>query len=567
MKHWRLRPEPPADFLPTELPLLRRLLHTRGVANDVAARTWLEPDYGRDLHDPFLLTDMVVATERLQRALAIGEKIAIFGDYDADGVLATAVLAEAWRQLGGSEPEIYIPDRHEEQYGLSETVIRRLAAQGIKLLVTVDCGISNETEVRLANALGLEVIVTDHHLPPPVLPSALAVINPKREGDRYPEKMLCGAGVAFKLVQALAMSRLNLDIKEGWEKWLLDLVAVATVADMVPITGENRALVHFGLKVLRQTRRPGLRALIRELRLPFSAISEDDIGFMIGPRLNSASRMSHGSEAYRLVTTLDESEGAALAAHLMAKNQERRDLVSVILEALNGYAATMGDRPVLVAGDATWSLGVLGLTANRVVEKIGRTTFLWGKNGQGLVRGSCRSAGEVNVVELMRAAGGREFFTDFGGHRLAGGFSLPAERLPELAPRLNEAHAKLEPLPATDDVVLADAELFPPDITWTFYDQVARLAPYGLDNPKPIFWLPRLTIARVRVFGREQAHLGLEFAGFPVEAIRFFAGQNEFASVRLAMGERIDLLANLEKSFFRSRPELRLRIVDLRPAE
>ncbi len=572
MKRWRVRPDPPSDFLPDESPLARRLLFARGVTDGTAARSWLAPDYERDLHDPFLLTDMSVAVARLARALAQQEFIAVFGDYDADGTLATAVLVEAWRQLGGREPIVYIPDRHEEAYGLSVAVVRQLADQGVKVLVTVDCGISNYEEVKLANELGLEVIITDHHLPPPALPPALAAINPKREGDEYPEKMLCGAGVAFKLAQALSMSRLNLDMKKGWEKWLLDLVAVATVADMVPLVGENRALVHFGLKVLRRTRRPGLRALLRALRLPASAVSEDDIGFMIGPRLNSASRMSHGSEAYRLAVTSDESEAENLAEHLMNKNQERRDLVAVILEAV---AAThdwsvRASGPVLVVGEPDWSLGVLGLTANRVVEKYGRTTFLWGKNGQGLVRGSCRSAGDVNVVELMRAAGGREFFSDFGGHQMAGGFALAAERLPELETRLNEAHATLDPLPLIADELVADAAFELPDLTWAIYEEIERLAPYGLDNPKPVLFLPGLTIARVRQFGRERAHLGLDLApemGETREAIKFFAGPGDFGDWPLTPGTRVDLLANLEKSVFRSRPELRLRIVDLRPAE
>src|SRR3989344_2602323 len=344
-KNWCPRPASLAeDNLNVSSDLLRQLLVGRGVTNQDEAEKFLTPDYERDLHDPFLMLDMGRAVGRIRRAVRDGERIAIFADYDADGVPGAVVLASFFRQIGFDNFSVYIPDRHDESYGLNVQALASLAAAGVKLVITVDCGITDVAAVKEANRLGLEAIITDHHLVPETLPPAYAIINPKRLNDQYPYKMLCGAGVAFKLVQGLVQFLWKSDIhgswisdfhqvKPGWEKWLLDLVAIATVSDLAPLTGENRVLVHFGLKVLRRTPRLGLRALFRGLKLTPEFITEDDIGFLIGPRLNSASRMSHGDEAYALLTAEDEVEADRLARHLEEKNQERRARVVAILGA------------------------------------------------------------------------------------------------------------------------------------------------------------------------------------------------------------------------------------------
>ena len=405
-KNWRLRERYHEELVPD-------LLAARGVGEAAAQARLLAPDYARDLHDPFLMKDMEVAVERILAALAGGERIVIFADYDADGIPAAAVLTEFFRRVGHQNFDVYIPDRHNEAYGLNAAAIRKLAAGGAKLLISVDCGIANAAEIALANELGLAVIVTDHHLIPETgLPPALAVLNPKRADCVYPEKMLCGAGVAFKLVQALVSAAGNFSrvlgknpqtaqkvsdgfvVPVGWEKWLLDLVAIATISDLVPLRGENRALAYFGLKVLRQTRRPGLLALYRQLKLDAAYLTEDDVAFMIGPRLNTAGRMSHASQAYFLLTTRDEAVAATIAAHLDEKNLLRRQSVDTILNQL-GVAPTAGTPvlagPILVAGRDDWSLGVLGLSAARVLENSGAPAgFLWGENGGGGNNGSCR---------------------------------------------------------------------------------------------------------------------------------------------------------------------------------
>ncbi|MEK7585101.1 MAG: single-stranded-DNA-specific exonuclease RecJ [Patescibacteria group bacterium] len=590
IKTWRVRPTTSETEFNYPSALLRQLLVGRGLASHDEAEKFLNPDYERDLHDPFLMTDMDRAVERIMKAIKKNEKIAIYADYDADGVPGAAIVSSFFNQIGFENFLVYIPDRHMEAYGLNDLALGALAQKGVKLVVTVDCGVTDVGPVAEANRLGLEVIITDHHLVPETLPAAYAIVNPKRSGDEYPYKMLAGAGVAFKLVQALSRwdnfrvftRQAGSDADENspsapaknfspasaqaFEKWLLDLVAIATVSDMVPLTGENRALVHFGLKVLRRTRRPGLRALAQVLKLNLPFIAEDDIGFMIGPRLNSASRMSHGDEAYALLMATDEVEAERLAYHLEGKNKERRASVTQILEA----AGEGGAGGVLLLGDPSWSLGVLGLAASRLVEERRQPVFLWGKNGNGTLKGSCRSDGTVNIVELMKLADelappkaglGGKLFTNYGGHAQAGGFSIEPKNLSKLEPSLNAAYAALEKLPTDGGDIYYDLELPFDIISHDTHRILDQLAPFGVENHKPVFYFPKLPLASKKFFGNGTKHLELTFPHpdlGTVKAIKFFVPDG------LPQGKEIDLLATLEKSYFRNRPELRLRIIDWR---
>ena len=570
-KNWCPRPASLAeDNLNVSSDLLRQLLVGRGVTNQDEAEKFLTPDYERDLHDPFLMLDMGRAVERIRRAVRDGERIAIFADYDADGVPGAVVLASFFRQIGFDNFSVYIPDRHDESYGLNNQALGTLAAAGVKLIITVDCGVTDHAAVAEANRLRMEVIVTDHHLVPEILPPAYAIINPKREADPYPYKMLAGAGVAFKLVQALLRSVLKdaprTDLSIGWEKWLLDLVAIATVSDLAPLTGENRALVHFGLKVLRRTPRLGLQRLFARLNLAAEFITEDDISFLIGPRLNSASRMSHGAEAYALLTAADEAEADRLARHLEEKNNERRVSVAAILETVRSDSAAAALGAVFVAGSPSWSLGVLGLAASRLAEQYRQPIFLWSRNGRGEIKGSCRSDGTVNIVELMKLAQGAagDLFLNYGGHAGAGGFSLAPERLPELAPRLSAAYLNLEKLLVSGDR-LFDLEVPFAVMNDATHSLLEPLAPFGPENPKPIFFLPRLLMLSRRTFGNGSNHLEMTFAHpdrGQIKALQFFSPALDGPA--LSAGQCVDLLATLEKSYFRGRQELRLRIVDWR---
>ena len=561
--------------------IVNQLLTRRGITTEAARERFLRPSYERDLHDPFLFSQMNQAVTRILQGLEKNEKITIFADYDADGVPAAVILSEFFKKVGHANFDVYIPDRHEEEFGLKEFAVQKIAATDTKLVITVDCGITDLPGAALLASHAIDLIITDHHLPPEQLPKAVAIIDPKLLGDEYPEKMLCGAGVAFKLVQALIkiLSQRTVlknpnprtvlgDIAPGWEKWLLDLVAIATVSDMVPLTGENRALVYFGLKVLRQTPRPGLRALARVLKLDPQYLTEDDIAFSIGPRINSASRMTHGREAYELLATTNLARAEALAKHLDLKNRERRAAVDQILESVtkNFLASPQpgeGGPPVLIFGHENWSLGVLGLAASRLVEQFSRTVFIWGKNGSGLIKGSCRAAPGVNVVALMSAAG-PNIFSNFGGHAASGGFSLLPEKLPKLKAGLLAAY---ELAPRGEGVVAKepDLDLLLDEITEDFCANLHQLAPFGLGNPKPLLSFRHAPLMQKKTFG--STHLELQFSSEssrPIKAIKFFAAELA-KNDDLVPGATIHLLANLEKSYFRGRPELRLRIVDLTP--
>jgi len=590
MKKWKLR-KPISQTADKELKdypaLVRKLLFYRGIKKAKEAEKYLQPDYERDLLDPFLMKDMDKAVERFLLAIKQKEKIIIFGDYDADGVPGSAMLALFLHKINYHHFSVYIPDRNNEAYGLSPKTVEDFAKKGVKLIITIDCGITDALEVKMASEKGIDVIITDHHLAPAELPQAFAIVNAKQLDDTYPEKMLAGSGVMYKFICAV-LSKDRFNIPTGWEKWLLDLVAIATVSDMVPLTGENRLLAYYGLKVLRRTKRLGLLALLNIIKTRPANVTEDDISFMLGPRINSASRMSHASQAYYLLTTYDEAEAVTIARHLEDKNKERREAVEKVIK---GVALQVDEEklpPIVVAGSEDWGLGMLGLTSSRLVEKYGRPVWLWSKNANGVIKGSCRSDGSVNMVEIMREAslpapvGDKNFFLDFGGHAMAAGFSLSPEKVPELASRLISAYQKTKK-ESVETELLVDGELELDQLTWDTYKLIEPLAPFGVDNPKPVFWLRNLEIDEVKYFGNGGLHLELTFqkpdGNLPagkagkISAIGFFASPvpddpaHVFGDVKLAKGEHIDLLATLEKSMFKNYPELRLRIVDLKKPE
>ncbi|HRZ30375.1 MAG TPA: single-stranded-DNA-specific exonuclease RecJ [Candidatus Paceibacterota bacterium] len=553
--------------------LVRKLLFYRGAKTKQEAEVYLNPDYERDLLDPFLMKDMKKGVDRLLSAIELGERIVIFGDYDADGIPGSVVLSTFLDEIGFTNYEVYIPDRHNEAYGLNENKIGDFVKDNVKLIITIDCGINDVAEVKLAQTQDIDVIITDHHLVGKKLPPAYAVIDAKQEDDKYPYKLLAGCGVMFKFVCAVLKTK-RFDLPIGWEKWLLDLVVIATVSDMVALTGENRMLAYYGLKVLRQTRRLGLLTLLNQIKLRPANIVEDDISFMIGPRINSASRMSHASQAYYLLTTKDSAEARTITDHLEEKNQERKDSVERIVRDLGEILDEKSLPSIIVKGSPEWGLGVLGMTSSKVVERYGHPTWLWSQNEAGTIKGSCRSDGSLNVVEVM-AGVEKGFFLDFGGHPMAGGFSLAPEKKDELEERLIKSAEKVKKADVVTEL-LVDEELSLDQLTWATYKLIEPLAPFGMENPKPIFWLRGVEIDQSKYFGNGGLHLELIFQksdGSKISAIGFFASPvpddptHIFGDVKLETGAKIDLLFSLEKSMFKNYPELRLRIVDLKKAE
>lgn len=567
----KLIPKKVDEKLGNYSPLVKSLLYTRGIDSVEVAEKFLNPKY-EDLHNPSQLKDIDKAVTRILDAIENNQKIGIFSDYDADGIPGAVVLHDFFKKIGFENFINYIPLRNEEGFGLNNDAVETLSKDKVKLIITIDCGITDVSQVDLANKLGIDVIITDHHLPHSVLPNAFAIINPKQEGCEYPDKMLCGSGVIFKLIQALInkiKEEGKLEWKEGHEKWLLDMVGLATLSDMVPLTNENRILSFYGMKVLQKSPRPGLQKLLSLLKINQNKLTEDDVGFMITPRINAASRMGIPHDAFKLLSTQDETEAGVLSKHLDEINNERKGVVGSMIREIKKKIEDRGEgvRNVLVFGNPEWKPSLLGLVANSFSDEHERPAFFWGRNGEsdGLIKGSCRSGGNINIVKLMEKV--KDSFVDFGGHHGAGGFSVLPENIHHLEERLNEAYDELlkEGLLTDEEEVFVDKVLKIDDVNWDTWRDLERFQPFGLDNPKPQFLFENIIIENSKLFGKESNHLELCFKnsrGKDVKAIAFFQDRNSFDG-KAKTGEKINLVANLEKSEFRNFPELRLRIVDI----
>lgn len=570
-KTYRLRERAHSEFIDD-------LLAARGVLESEAQKNFLDPSYERDSHDPFLLPDMAVAVERVLLAVRTGEQVCVWSDYDCDGIPGGVMLTEFLRTLG-LQVRHYIPHRHTEGYGLNTEGIDELVEQGTTLIITIDLGTTERDTIAYAKEKGVDIIVTDHHIvqdqeasSQKVLGSAspqpdhfaqefpgFALINPKRPDSAYPFDGLCGAGVAWKLVQAILQKKRPDGFAEGQEKWLLDLVGIATLSDMVPLVGENRMLAHFGLRVMRRGRRPGLAALLAMLRIKPAALTEDDIGFMVAPRINAASRMDKPDTAARLLATADQAEAADIARELNRINDERKGAVAAIVKEVHKRLAdTPAEGPVLVMGSAKWRPGVLGLVANSLMEAHNKPVFLWGREGGDVIKGSCRSDGAISVVDLMSAAG--DVFLGFGGHTASGGFSLAEERVHELVPRLGSAYEALRAQVSARKEVVIDREVDIAEVPH-IYKSLLRLAPFGVGNSKPLLVFPAVSIGATKMFGKTNNHLDvrLEKEGRSVSGIAFFSTPESFTK-KAEVGTRADIVGHIEADW-RGRP--RIRVVDI----
>ncbi len=539
---------------------LQQLLFSRGITTKAAAQQFLNPDYDTQLHSPLLLNDIVKATARIKTAMQNLEQIAIFSDYDCDGIPGAVVAHDFFKAIGYEKFQNYIPHRHFEGFGLSVAAVEKLAAAGVKLIITIDCGTGDVAAVARANELGVDVIVTDHHEPPAVLPAAVAVVNPKL--GTYPFPHLCGAAVMYKLVQALMLTG-DFKLAPGLEKWWLDMVGVATIADMVPLVGENRVFAHYGLKVLRKTRRPGLQHLLRKAKMNQTYLTEEDIGFTIGPRINAASRMDAPEHAFVMLTTTDEGEAGASVDRLEKLNNERKGSVAQMTKELHIRLAELTEMPpVLVLGNPLWRPALAGLAANKLAEEYNRPVFLWGRDGNDCIKGSCRSGGGVSVVRLMNAA--KHAFSEHGGHHMSGGFSVLDDQVFTLSNALNQAYDELGAEAVVPVERVVDAVLSLDDVFDELRRSLVQLAPFGTGNPKPLFAFTKIAPTNVSQFGKVKEHLKLEFstARGSIEAIAFFATPTDF-TISPITGTPLTLLAHVEDAFFMGRRQTRLRIVDI----
>ena len=552
--------------------LLSKLLEKRGIKNDEQIEFFLNPNYERDFHDAFLMRDMEKACVRIFEAIENKEKIIIYADYDCDGIPGAVILNDLFKMTGYKNYEIYIPQRNSEGYGLNFEAIKQFALSGIKLLITIDLGITAVAEVAQAEVDGIDVIITDHHVPQEILPRAYAILNPKV--DEYPEKMLCGAGVVFKLAQAFikkyGKNNENFKIKDGSEKWMLDMAGLATLSDMVPLTGENRAIAYFGMKVLKKSPRPGLQKLLAKMNIDQRYLSPDDVGFMVTPRLNAASRMDNPMRAYELLATEDAGEAGMLADHLSKINDERKTIVTSIMREVNkkfDVSPMRDEREVIVIGNPKWRVGVLGLVAGKICDEHQKPVFVWSKDENDCIKGSCRSDGSVSIVELMTET--HESFIDFGGHELAGGFTVHNDKIHFLEEALSVTFKKMK-TKKVEDKIIYDIKSDLSIVNMKNWKEIDKMAPFGLGNPKPIFLFENVKIEKIKKFGKNGSgeHLEITFSDKNKDkqnkavAISFFSNIDSFENT-LVEGLNVKLLATFDLSRFRGREELRLRIEDI----
>ena len=590
VKRYSVRPTEGA----TTTNLLVELLTQRGLTDPKEIAAFLQPDYDAHTHDPYLLKDMEKAVMRILKAIKMGEKIVVYSDYDTDGIPGGVLFHDFFKKAGYTNFINYIPHRHDEGFGVNSDAIAEFIADGVKLLITLDCGIADVVPVTEAQAAGIDVIITDHHLPGKIIPPAYAIVNPKQADCAYPEKMLCGSGVAFKLVQGI-LAKDRLGIKEGQEKWWLDMVGIATLSDMVPLRGENRVFAHFGMTVLHRSPRLGLMKLLRQAKVDQRYLTEEDIGFTIGPRINAASRMGVPMDAFRLLATQDIDEADKFATHLNAINNERKGTVAALVKEVKKI---LGERfgtgkdakvpKVIVLGNPEWKPSLMGLVANTVAEEYNCPVYIWGRDGDGVLKGSCRSDGHTDLVALMQAVQDASLvpvagqtsapvpaFIQFGGHAMSGGFAVAHAQVHTLQEKFEAAVARLAKVEKGPSDILVDKELTLADVNWSTWSTIEKLAPFGVGNPKPLFMFRGVVPSQVKQFGKEKNHLELMFENraedyfaqhLRVPAIGFFctpADWRESLGRDVVPEEPITLIATMEKSMFGGRKELRLRIIDI----
>lgn len=559
LRKWEVRPldkERAAAFAQTYgVPFfLAMLMNIRGLDDAAHLREFLGE--GEPLSDPFLLKDMDKAAARITRAVDNMEKIAVYGDYDADGVTSTAMLY-SYLETRGADVIFYIPQREGEGYGMNIGAVEYLKEKGVSLIVTVDNGISSVQEVARANELGIDVVVTDHHRPQEILPDAVAVVDAYRPDDTSPYKHFSGVGIAFKLLMALEDGAGDVeDLLEAYS----DLAAIGTIGDIVPLTGENRTLIRAGLERLSQSDRPGVQALLENAGIAGKALTSTNVAFTLVPRINATGRMGAPERAVRLLISGYEEEAEVLSEEICADNEERRRVEAEIAEAAfadieaKGY---MKDRVVVVDGE-NWHHGVIGIVASRVTERCGKPCMIISR-GETEAKGSGRSIEGFSLFEAICACG--DLLIKFGGHPMAAGITLKPENIEAFRKRINQYAAEHFPQMPTQTVTL-DCKLNPAALSVSMAQSLTQLEPFGNGNPQPVFGLFNMELSNVTpVGGGGHLRLTLEKNGAVITAMRFNTKPEELP---YHIGDKIDLAVQLEAREFRGQPSLTVIVRDMK---
>lgn len=567
-KIWRLARQAPPKFLRQYANLdhlVAQLLYNRHLQNKNAIKKFLDPDYRTGLYDPFLVRGMSRACDRIFLAIQKKEKIIIYGDYDADGITSTVLLYKTLKFLGAKYLETYIPHRQKEGYGLNKKSVQKFKKQKTNLIVTVDCGISNLSQVALARKLNIDVIICDHHQIPAKLPAAFAILNVRRKGDLYPFKDLAGVGIAFKLAQALLQKDKNHTAltKEAFEKWLLDLVAIGTVADLCPLLDENRVLVKYGLIILNQTKRIGLKKILAMARLQpkTSLLDTHSIGYQIAPRLNAAGRLLHANAAFQLLLTESEREAEKLAEDLEQTNRQRQKLTLDILNEAQEQIGEFGNKKILLASHPSWSAGIAGLVAGKICDQYGRPTLII-ERGKKESRGSARSIEAFNITEALAQCG--QLLIRYGGHKTAAGFTLYTHQINLFYQKLEKlAQQKIKSADLKPKIEI-DAWLDPGKSNWTIFEQIEKFQPFGEGNAVPKFLAENLSIVQIQSVGAGSKHLKIKLQNQEqknFDAIGFNLGHWIY---KLIPGDKIDIVYELIMDEWNGHKKLQLKIIDLK---
>lgn len=538
----------------------------RGYSDEADIERFFSPSYEDDLHDPYLFSQMAEVVEAIARARDAGETIGIFGDFDADGVTSSVIIREALSALD-IPVAVYIPDKNSEGHGLNQKAVDFFSEKNIRLILTLDCGMTNHAEILSARDKGIATIVIDHHHVPPVMPAALAIINPKLKNETYPFKDLCGAGTSFKVAQALFQKLLPEKVDQL--KWLLDVVATGTVADVMPLIGENRVFVKYGLIVLSKTRRVGFREMIGVGRLKIDEENLPDaraLGFQIAPRINAASRMAHAMLAHDLLMTDDPDEARRLAGELENHNLARQKICGTVTDMVRAVAAEKyGKKKFIFSADSQYPFGIVGLIAGRIASEFRKPTCVLYR-GETESQGSFRSIPGLNIIETLEECG--DMLVKYGGHAQAAGMTIRNEHLESFYDKFNGlVEEKLAGI-VTEPEIAIDFPLEPALLSPELSRDLARFAPFGEGNPEPIFSLEKVEVRDIRMVGNGQKHLKLTLGSATspktFDAIGFSLG-NRFPDLK--KGEVIDVAFTLSQNTWQGRTGLQLKLCDIRRPE
>ncbi|HBG81440.1 TPA: single-stranded-DNA-specific exonuclease RecJ [candidate division CPR2 bacterium] len=548
----------PEDYLLKDFfhRVIADIFYNRGINNLKEAEDFLSPDF-KKLPSPYLIPNIEKAAKRVLGAIHKKELICVYGDYDVDGITSTALIINILEQLKANYT-YYIPSRLKEGYGLNKPAISKLAIAGVKLIITVDCGITALKEVELAREKGIDVIITDHHEVPEILPKAYAIVHPDSPGSKYPHKNLAGVGVAFKLAHVI-LNEAKYEKAEEYLKWLLDLVALGTIADIVPLVGENRILAHYGLIVLGKTKRIGLDSMYESAGIKKEDVTSYNVAFQIAPRLNAAGRITHAEEGLKILLSQDKKEASKLAAHLSSLNSKRQETTKRILdEALEMIDQLPDDQRFIILSSKEWSSGVIGIVASKIIESYSRPVILLQETDD-LLHGSARSIEEMDLYQALKQC--EQHLTNFGGHKGAAGLSLKKNKLKDLTLSLEEIGIKIldleSLLPSIDIETLVSFS----EINDSLFETLRKLAPHGAGNPVPVFATKDILVISANAVGAEKKHLKLRLSdldGYSFEAIGFGMGD-----LLLTPGSKVDLVYRLHENVWNGKKSLELIVLDL----